>query len=296
MSTQAAARNLAIPAESKWPRVVVPELRTKLSDGTSVYVAAHYMLIAPSYPTFEDGELVANVTQAQVAQFLREYNEVNNTKFRYPMLFEDEAVRDQLGKDHPIFDENFERNRRPWRWGYVADFNKPYGNRDKGVNDQPLVTRLISWRLTSGDYEIGPVTIAPSGMVPRLSRRQFEEMAGAVGLRRLEQLRGREIYEADSQIVDVRNALGYPQFTLGHDAKDESGLIPHSYHVYTPNQNEPERVGLRRADWRRHDGLRCFYVDLGVRAGCSRSAVSVPLVRGGNLEAEVTRPSYKVTL
>ena len=287
-------RKLALPAETEWLSVNVPEVYVNFSDGSRFTAPSHSIQAAPRYPTFEDGELVANVTQAQAAQFLRDYNKANGTKFRYPTLFEDEAIR-ELGKDHALFDENFQRNGTPWRWGYVADFNKPYGQAQEGI-DQQLVTRVVGFRMPDGDYEIGSVTIAPSGMVPALSRVRMEKRIGAEGLKRLEHLRGREIYEKGDQVVDVKNALGYPQFTLGHNASDEIGLIPHSHHFYTPSQQDGERVGIRGAGWRHHGVRRCFDVDLSVDPARSGSSGSVPLIRGGNVEAEVVRPGYKIGL
>jgi hypothetical protein len=152
-------------------------------------------------------------------------NKTHSTNFRYLTLFEDEAARRQLGKDHAVFDENFERNGQPWRWGYILDFNRPCkeGMVD-GVN-QKLVTRIIGYRLPSGDEELGVTTIAPSGMVPLLSRAALEKMVGASGLKKLEELRGKEIHEKGDEVVDVKNALGYPQFTLDHDYREGGEFI-----------------------------------------------------------------------
>ncbi|MBI2232454.1 MAG: hypothetical protein HYU56_00910 [Candidatus Aenigmarchaeota archaeon] len=288
------AQRLATPKE--WAEISIAEIDAKLRDGSRLSMPSYTLQIATSYPTSEDGELVSNVTQAQAAAFLREYNKANYSTFRYPMLYEDESVRDKLGKEHSIFGENFGRNGKTKRLGYVADFTKPYGKAVEGINHHEVVQRLIGWRLPKGDVEVGATTIAPTGMVPSFSRTQIEKRIGAQGLKRLEQLRGKEIYEKGDEIVDVRNALGYPQFTLNHDAKDESDLIPHSYHVYTPDQNIGETVGVRAADWYRHDGLRCFSVILYVEPGDSHQYRSFPLVRGGNLDVSVTRPSYKIRL
>ena len=287
MDMQTADKKLVLPAESEWISVSIPEVDTKLYDGSHIYFPAHTIKVAPHYPTFEDGELVANMTQAKSAQFLRDYNQANNTNFGGPMLFEDEAIRG-LGKEHAIFNENFQRNGMPWRWGYVLDFNKPYGNGAEGIGQQ-LVTRVLGYMLQDGDVELGVATIAPSGIVPVFSREQLEKRIGAKGLKRLEELRGREVYEKGDEVVDVRNSLGYPQFTLGHDARDEQGaLLPHSHHVYTPDQSEPEKVGIRGVRWLHRGGHGCFDVYLGVYADRSFSDGSVPLARGGIFGAKVT--------
>ena|SRR3989338_3375061 len=286
---QVVEKRLNLPAETEWLSISVPEVDAKLYDGGHVNFPAHSIAIAPRYPTFEDGTLVSDMMHANTAQFLRDYNKSNGTDFGGPALFEDEAIRDQLGKGHAAFDENFQRN-APWRWGYVLDFNKPYGSGADGINGQELVTRVIGYRLKDGDIELGVTTIAPSGMVPLLSRTDMERRIGAEGLKLLEKLRGKEIYEKGDEVVDVRNALGYPQFTLGHDAKEGRKLVEHSHHVYTPGQDEPERVGIRDAGWNhRLDGLRCFGVDLDADAGDSASDGSVPLVRGGIFGANFSK-------
>lgn len=274
-------KKLSLPRESEWLSVDVPEVDTKLYDGAHIYFPQHTVKIAPRYPTFKDGGLAADMTQSGTAQFLRDYSEGG------PVLFEDEAARDQLGKRHVIFDENFMRNNSPWRWGYILDFNKPYGNGAKGIG-QMLVTRVIGYRLRDGDVELGVVTIAPSGIVPTLSRKKLEKRIGAEGLKLLAKLRGKDIYEKGDEIVDVRNALGYPQFTMGHDAGDEDGLVPHSHYVYTPGQNEPERVSVRDAALNHLDVLRCFDVALDAFADRSNPFRSVPLVRGGIFGAKLS--------
>src|SRR3989338_5108467 len=282
-------RRLALPAEAEWLGVNVPEVDAKLYDGSHVYFPQHKITVAPRCPTFESCELVAKVTQEQAAQLLRDYNGANGMALGGPMLFEDEAIRNQLGRDSVVIDENFNRNGAPWRYGYILDFNKPYGNGAEGIGQQ-LVTRVIGYRLHSGDVEIGVSTIAPSGMVPTLSRTELEKRINAEGLKRLEKLRGKEIYEKGPEVVDVRNALGYPQLTLDHDARDEQGaLLSHSHHVYTPGQSEPERVGIRGAVWDPLlDERGCFGVILDADADYSRSGGSVPLVRGGIFNANIT--------
>jgi len=294
-----AEQKLALPGKEGWIEINVPVVDAKFLDGAKLYAPSHTIHVATRYPTFEDGSLVANKTQAQVAEFLKEYNEANKTDFRYPTLAEDEAMRDQLGRKHTMFDENFERNDQSWHWGYVADFTRPCGGKQvEGINGQMLVTRLVGYRLPEGEQILGVTAMAPSGMVSRLSRKQLEKMINAEGLKRLEELRGREIYEKGDEPVDVRNALGYPQFTFDHEAHDKDGkLLSHSHHVYTPGQNDGETVGDRSADWdERRDDRRCFCVYLDCGAGDSYSCRSFPLVRGGGVGAKVERPINEFTL
>lgn len=280
-----------LSATQEWVEVKIPEVDARLYDNSHIYVPEHTIQVASHYPTYEDSKLVADMKQSDVAKFLNKYNKANNCAFKYPTLFEDEAIR-KLGKDHDIFDENFERNGMPWRWGYVADFTRPYGNEEEGIN-QRLVTRKLFYRLPDGDIEVGVTTIAPSGMVPLLTREQIEKMIGTDGLKKLEKLRGIEIYEKDSEIVDVKNALGYPQLTLDHNQKDENkNLVEHSHHIYAPDQNSNETVGFRGADLFRHDDRRCFYVHLSDSPARSLSDRSFPLVRGDAVEAKVMRSSY----
>ncbi|MBI3190106.1 hypothetical protein HYZ41_00205 [archaeon] len=276
-----------LSAPQEWIEVKVPGVDANLYNGSQIYVTEHTIQVASRYPTYEDGELVDDLKQSDVAKFLNEYNKSNNCAFRYPTLFEDEAIR-KLGKNHAIFDENFQRNGMPWKWGYVADFTLPYGNGEEGIN-QMLTTRKLFYRLPDGDAEIGVTTIAPSGMVPLLTREQIKKLIGADGLKKLGKLRGKEIYEKDNEIVDVRNALGYPQLTLYHNQKDENGIISHSYHIYTPNQNSNETVGVRYADWYHLGERRCFDVSLRADPGRSLSGRSFPLVRGDVAEAKIEK-------
>lgn len=297
MATESAEKKLAIPGEKEWAEVKVPAINARLNDGSRISIPQHLLQVSIRYPVFEDGKLVALLTQNGVAKFLRRYNESNKTSFRYPTLFEDEAMRDQLGKDHTAFDENFRRNGKPWGWGYVADFTKPYGKQEEGISGQGLVTRLVGYRLPSGDFEVGVVTIAPSGMVPTLSRKKLEKIIKAKGLKALEKRRGKEIYEKGDKVVDVRNPLGYPQFTLEHDAKDEKGMLyPHSHHIYTPLQDSGEAAGSRDAHRFHHVNRMCFLVNLYVYPEDLSPDRSFPLVRESGVEAECVRPVTKVVL
>ena len=282
-----AERRLAEPQD--WSALRIKGFEQKLSDGTRVKVPYHSIKIAHRYPTDESGKLVAGMTQAQSAEFLK------GTEFRYPILFQDEAVRDRYGRKetaesgHPMFDENYGRDTE-WRWGYVPDFTRPNSALKpvEGVGDQMIVHRELFWMLPEGEVLVGPVTMAPGGMVPRLSRRRLEKLIGKEGLKRLEELRGREIYEKGSQIVVVRDYLGVPQRSLGHDARDENGeVIPHNHHFYAPSQDAGEAVGVHGAHWFHHGGRWCFLVDLGVGAAYSNPYGSFPLVRGGEVEAKI---------
>jgi hypothetical protein len=288
-------RSIAIPKE--WVTVQIPSVDAKLYDGARIQIPAYAMDVALRYPVDDKGELIANLKQREVAQFLREYNKANGTNFKLIPLYADEAIRDKLGKEHVMFDENFERNRMPWRWGYFADFTRQTNlGTVEGIDGQQLITRELCYRmLLGGDEKLGIITIAPSGMVPRLTREQLEKRIGAKGLKRLEQLRGREIHEKGEQIVDVRNALGYPQFTLGDDAIDDNGFVSHSHHVYAPDQSEGETVGARCAFGHR-DGRGCFDIRLDVGPGGSGSCRSFPLVRGEEVKGKVTKQSYSISL
>jgi len=285
------------PADAFVPVSISGFLAARLSDGTYVKLPSYSIGVATRYPVDEDGSLVADMTQAGVADFLRGYNKAHDTSFRCPLLLEDEAIRDQLGENHTMFDENFEKNGMPWRRGYLADFTRQHAALRplEGVDGQTLVHREFGWRMPYGDVIVGPVTIAPGGMVPRPSRTRLEKKIGAKGLKRLGELRGREITEQGEEIVDVRNVFGDPQYTLDHAAEDESGLVPHSHHVYTPSQGAGETVGVRDAYWL-HPGVRgCFSVALDVDSSLSAPNGSFPLVRGAGAEAEISRSGIRIT-
>lgn len=281
-------RELVVPGEKDWVSVNIPVIDATLYDGAHISIPAHVIQVATHYPTYEDGSLVGGMTQAQVAQFLHKYNSAHGTDFRYPMLFEDEAMRDQFGRKHATFGENVEHNDVPRRWGYVADFTRRCGGgMVEGINGQMLVTRLVGYRLPKGEQILGVATIAPSGVVPKLSRKQLEKMIGADGLKRLEELRGREIYEKRDEVVDVRNALRYPQLTLrypqltlGPDERLEEGkVLPHSHHFYAPGQNDRETEGSRGISRYLHGRRMCFSVNLGCTTGLVSPDKSFPLVR-----------------
>jgi hypothetical protein len=130
-------------------------------------------------------------------------------------------------------------------------------------------------------------------MVPLLSRAALEKMIGASGLKKLEELRGKEIHEKGDEVVDVKNALGYPQFTLDHDYREGGEFIRHSHHLYTPGQDDGDSVGTRYADWHHHGELRCFHVSLGYDPDYSSPNGSFSLVRGGSVEVEPRKPAHK---
>jgi len=288
------ARDLALPEE--WTKVMVPEIDTEMLDGTQVFVTQHEIEVANRYPALKDGSLVANVTQVQAMEFLKAYNEAFGLKegkrLRTIFLFEDEAVRDQLGPGHKTFDENFNREGMPYRWGYVGDSTRPYDEGAKGIGQQ-LITRMLYWRLPDRELEIGPIALAPSGMAPKIDSKEMEKIIGKEGLLKLANLTGRKITDGP---IDVRNALGYPQYSLDHEYKDGEKLLLHSHHVYSPSQNAGETVGVRGAGWDRHGGVGCFSVGLDFDPSCSGPGRSFPLVRGGPVEARIKRPSYSFRL
>jgi hypothetical protein len=125
-------------------------------------------------------------------------------------------------------------------------------------------------------------------MVPLLSRAALEKMIGASGLKKLEELRGKEIHEKGDEVVDVKNALGYPQFTLDHDYREGGEFIRHSHHLYTPGQDDGDSVGTRYADWHHHGELGCFDGDRGRDPDDSYPDRSFSLVRGGENEMTIT--------
>lgn len=266
-------------------RVAAVDTRqSKLYGG--LYIPKHTMSVATHYPLDENGKLVSGMTHAEHAQFLRD---CDSDDVELPALFEDYAIRIQLGKEHRAFNENFARGVSR-RYGYILDRNRSYGKAVEGINEQELVTREIIWSMKDGDCVIGVTQIAPSGMTPELTRTDMERMIKAEGLEKLAALRGMDIWEQGDEIVNVHDPSGYAKFTLPHDARFENGcIIPHSYHLYTPSQNEPEGVGVRYAGPCYLGRLWCFYVSLNVDADYPRSDRSAPLVRGGVFGAKLSR-------
>jgi len=281
MATTTAYKQIRIPEKDGWVQLTVPAVDIQLYCGTRVAIPEHTIEVALRYPTFEDGNLASGMTQKQVAELMEGY--AGQGLKGGLALYEDQFLRNTLGKEHEMFDENFERNGAPWRWGYVIDYNRSSSEgMVDGVN-QKLVTRIAGYRLPSGDEELGVTTIAPSGMVPLFTKAEFEKRYGATALKTLERL-GMTIPESKKEIIKPWNALGYPQFTLDHDYTEDGELIPHSHHLYTPSQNDSERVGVRDAIWPHRGGLRCFYVSLDRGPGDSHSDGAFPLVRGGRLK------------
>lgn len=305
---------IATQPETDCYNVTVPTIDGKLHCGTRFYVPEHEVIIAKRYPILAEnfretqaGTLIAGeiggqqVTQAWVADFLRQYNKANGTKYRLTPEFEDFHVRRILGARHAAFDQNFGRA-QPLAWGYLADRTEPQGSEEiEGLTvngrKQGLVPRRAFIYDASGEpQEIGITTFAPDGEVPWLTKAQYDELIESRVLaqdfyRNLGKLRGREICEAPEEIVDVRNALGYAQLTFLHDYKIEGRPAPHSHHQYRPEIGQSEAVAVRDADWRPpHDG-RCFGVCLRVRAGDSHSGRSFPLIRGEEAEVTVTPPA-----
>ena len=285
MHAQTAKKRIIIPAGSEWVNVNVPRREGRLADGTCVETGGYAIRVAMKYPVFEDGSPAVNLKHRDVPQFLREQNETyglsGSEALRWSYGFEDEAIR-ELGSEHDMFNENFNRRGTPWRCGYFGDLTKP--SRDlkqaEGI-DQMLIQRLYFLRTLDGDVRIGPVTAAPEGMVPRFTKDELEEIIGVQGLKKLAGLRGYDIHESGDQVVDVRNPLGVAQLTFPCDFQYKGRTAPHSHHVYPPSQNDPEKVGVRGAGWaRRLVERRCFDVSLFADADDSDSDRSFPLVRG----------------
>ena len=273
-----AERKLAMP--DTWNAVRISEIELKTYDDYHVSEQARPLYVSGTPAKWEDNTPVL-MRYDKVAKFMFDYNKSNvrddGNALKFITLRDDNEVRKQLDK---VANQD-----SVW----INYLTMPGALRPVDGINQQLVHRVLYLYGTDGElHEICPVTIAPSGMVPLLGRDKLEKKIYAKGLKRLEQLRGREIYERDEQIVDVTDAFGNPQFTFGHNTIDEYGLIPHSHHVYTPSQDEPERVGVRDTYWHRDD-RRCFRVALDAYADGSRSLRSLPLVRGGNLETNITR-------
>jgi len=274
-----------------WVPLNVPAIDTVMYCESRVAIPAHEIEVALRYPSYEDGTPVVDITQQGVADLMRGYPEFKGGL----TLYEDQLLRDTFGNIHTIFDENYQRNGMPWRWGYVFDFSRPSGEGADGVEvdgqSQRLVTREIGYRLPGGDAILGVTTIAPSGMVPLLTKEELE--ACRVDLSKLEKL---GVSIADEGIIRPTNALGYPQLTFPHKYQRDGKLVSHSHHLYTPTQNDSERVGVRGAGWHDHGGSRCFGVDLGVEPEDSDSDWSFSLVRGEKVKFEVERPKQELYL
>ncbi len=277
---------LAIPGDGGWVSLSVPELDTITYDRNHISIPAHIIEVALRYPRYADGSLAAGMTQREVAELMAGYVE-QGIKGGLA-LYEDQFLRDILGKDHPMFHENFESHGQAWHLGYVLDYNKRCSERSVDGLRQKLVTRRIGYRLPSGDVELGVTTIAPSGMVPLLTKAQIEKHFGKDSLSRLEKL-GVAIPENGEETVKPWSALGYPQLSLYHDYRENGEPVPHSHHIYTPLQNDAERVGVRSADWHHRGEVGCFCVYLDYEPVYLYSNRSVPLVRGGEYEMEVER-------
>lgn len=287
MLVELAQKGLAIPLKNKCVRVEVGRREARLTDGTYVSVPKHAIYVAERFAIYKDGTPAVDLTHRDAVASIKAYNHAHglagDDALVLPFLLEDEDVRDQLGREHRAFDENFGRHNEAYRSGYINDSTRyhPALNPVEGIN-QMLVHRVLYWEMSDGPTEIGPILIASDGVIPRLTKKQLERLKGAKGLRLLGKLRGMDIDEKDNEVVDVRDALGYAKFTLPHEYHDESGkLIQHECHIYAPPQEMPEAVGIRYVDWDRHIGLWCFYVGLDAGAGSSYPGRSFPLVRGG---------------
>lgn len=259
-------------------------------DGYGVEIQEHTILAYRGPVRLEDGRPII-IRHNEVANFIRDYNKSNGLSgenaLKFITLSDDNEVRKKLTPNEYTYSVWLNHLTRP------SDLLKPVD----GVGQQQLVHRVLYLYGSDGKLrEICPVKIAPSGMVPKLPKARLERRIGAEGIKRLEQLRGREIYEKGEEIVDVADVFGNPQITFDHEAVDEYvvdayGTIPHSHHVYTSGQYAPERVGLQGAGWAHHGGRGCFGVTLDVGPADSYSYRSFPLVRGEDVKGKITRPS-----
>ena len=219
-----AERKLSIPA--KWTPVDVPKAITKNYRGHHVMAPAHKLYTSALPVAWEDGSPVL-MPYHKVPRFIRDYNASNNLEgedaLKFISLRDDNEVRKKL--DVNKISSNVWMN-------YLTRPNRAL-RPVPGIRQQ-LACRVLYMYGADGElHEICPVTIAPSGMVPALNKERLERIVHADGLKTLGTLRGRDIYENDNEVVDVMDIFGNPQITFDHDARDEIGLIPHSYHVYT---------------------------------------------------------------
>lgn len=281
-----------------WTKITTKPIDTLLYDRTRVTIPAYTLQIYAGFPEYATGRLMSDLRHAEIPTVLQ-----NNKKrhlstrdsLRMATIFEDEAIRDTLGEYHPMFYRVFGRNGRENLIAYLADFNnRSETGMVEGVN-QKLLTRQIGWRLPQGDVDIGVTTIAPEGVVPTLPRKHLEKIIGADGLKRLGALRGKEIYEAAGDIVDVRNALGYPQLTMRHG---DAPHVPHYSHITTPKQDNEESVSDRWAPPQFHTGRLCFLVDMHTQRDYERPnpRTSFQLVRTAGVTAKIQRDDQTIEI
>ena len=282
------SKTLAMPGEDGWCEpLTVPAVDATMYDGAHIVIPEHTIQVPVRFPTYADGETIAYLTQRGMAELLRGYPELRGGLTLYETLL----LCGKLGKEDPAFDETFNRG-VPHYNERVLDFSRPcdYGMVD-GVEvngqRQMLVTRLIGYRLSDGDEILGVTTIAPSGMVPTLTKAELEKHR--VNLTELGKL-GVELPESGGEIVNLTDALGYPKLTLPHGYEIDGNLVPHSHHVWTPEQTDDERVGVLDAFYHLLDGDLCFITNLGFAHGLSDTSFS--LVRREKVKFSVERPAY----
>ena len=281
-----------------WTNIKIQPIDTTLYDGARVTIPAYTLQVYAGFPEYATGRLVSDLRHAEIPTVLQSSRKQRlgaRSSLRMATVFEDEAIRDTRGEYHPMFYRVFGRNGRENLIAYLADFNnRSETGTVEGIN-QKLTTRRIGWRLPQGDINIGVTTIAPEGVVPTLPRKYLEKMIGVVGLKQLGALRGKEIYEAAEDIVDVRNALGYPQLTMRHG---DAPHIPHYSHITTPKQDYEESVSDRWAPPQFHTGRLCFLVDLHTQRNYEypNPRTSFQLVRSAGVTAKVQRGDQTIEI
>ena len=283
--------------------VHVSEVDAVLRDGSHVEIPGHSFWAIGEYP-----RILASthpLTHENLPNLLEIVRGAAEQNFSYPTLAQDEAMRDQYGMDEStdkgrtMFDACFGRNGESEVMSFVADFTRCCeGRAVKGVRGQKLIKRLVGYRLPDREIKLGVTAIAPSGMVPLFTRKVFESRYGAKSLNILEKL-GVDIPGNENCVVKPVNALGYPQFTLYHDAKDSDGkLIPHQYHFITPKKGSLETVGIRGTIEHGKKGKQCFIVYMvgSPKYSGLDNDVSFPLIYAGGVEIRVNEPKLRAAI
>ncbi len=259
---------------NEWQTIEIEPIETTAQGGSKISFPAYRISVAATYPKRNDGTLIAGLTHDEAASLLNEQN-ASHGRLRMLKVIEDHVIRK---KDPHFFSEDWNRPRKS---GFLADMLKPTAyNSVNGVGGQLLVPKLLYWRLPHGEQEVGVVFVPSDGIVPHLTRSCLEEMIGAEGLNKLAPLRGREIYEKADEIVDVCDALGYPKFTIPHEAE----VIPHLTHITRDYELTPDGK-------RQHPDISKGTV--AMRMAPSKNPVSEFTSLDCSLVRLTTEPNYK---